>query len=383
MRTLHSTNIFLCIALIVAFLLGFYIRDNWFGQHVAQPIKNVEAKPLPNDGINTKRQETQQIAAINPDIAKLIQENAYLTANCNSATTLVEGLVQPNLSAPSKPASELLTTLEFLSAQKKTVDDLQASAEFQQLMALMQADPAATKLVMERFLEVAGTPLGDMLSSALLASGGAFDAQAVAVQLLRDGTPQQRVGALSMLGQVGGTQDAQTRAMVLDILQNDSGANTKLAVAALSTLNRVGDVISLTEQQDVVETITPLLHAQDPQLRETSLLMLSQWAGHDEAALQTFTEAANDTNQAVKVAAISALGGFSFEDVRDTLLSKIQNPNENFDVKNAAQAVLGTFPLDDQALKVYKEFDPNSSPDENPDGTWHQTIVRDADTTKL
>lgn len=380
MRTLHSTNLFLCMALIVAFLLGFYIRDNWFGQHVAKPIKNVEAKPLPTIGINTKKQET---AAINPDIAKLIEENTYLTANCNSANSPAEDLVSPNVSTPSKPTPELLTTLESLSTQKKTVDDLQASAEFQQLMALMQADPAATKLVMERFLEVAGTPLGDMLSSALLASGGAFDAQAVAVQLLRDGTPQQRVGALSMLGQVGGTQDAQTRAMVLDILQNDSGANTKLAVAALSTLNRVGDVISLTEQQDVVETITPLLHAQDPQLRETSLLMLSQWAGHDEAALQTFTEAANDTNQAVKVAAISALGGFSFEDVRDTLLSKIQNPNENFDVKNAAQAVLGTFPLDDQALKVYKEFDPNSSPDENPDGTWHQTIVRDADTTKL
>jgi HEAT repeats len=380
MRTLHSTNLFLCMALIVAFLLGFYIRDNWFGQHVAKPIKNVEAKPLPTIGINTKKQET---AAINPDIAKLIEENTYLTANCNSAATLVEGLVQQNLSTPSKSASELLTTLESLSAQKKTVDDLQASTEFQQLMALIQADPSATKLVMERFLEVAGTPLGDLLSSALLASGGSFDAQAVAVQLLRDGTPQQRVGALSMLGQVGGTHDAHTRAMVLDILQNDSGANTELAVAALSTLNRVGDVISLTEQQDVVETITPLLHAQDPQLRETSLLMLSQWAGHDEAALQTFTEAANDTNQAVKVAAISALGGFSFEDVRDTLLSKIQNPNEDFDVKNAAQAVLGTFPLDDQALKVYKEFNPNSSPYETQDDTWHQTIVRDVDTTKL
>jgi HEAT repeats len=86
-------------------------------------------------------------------------------------------------------------------------------------------------------------------------------------------------------------------------------------------------------------------------------MMLAQWAGHDEAALQAFTEATNDANPEVKTMAITMLaqGGFGFESVRDTLLSKLQNPNEDPGVRTAAQEVLGTFPLDEQALKIYKD----------------------------
>jgi hypothetical protein len=268
MRILALTNFISCIALVVAFLLGFYIRDIGFGEQGTKPIKNVETKPLATIDIQNKKQET---VAINPDITKLIQENAYLTANCNSVNTPAQDLGLPDFSNQSKSATELLATLETLLAQKKTVEELQADNALQQLMVLMQTNPAAQKLVAERFLEAAGTPLGDVLSTALVSSGGGAEVNAVAVQLLRDGTPQQRVGALSMLGQVGGTQDASTRAMVLDILQNDSGADDQLTLAALSTLNRQG-IVSIAEQQNVIETVTPYLHAQDPKLRQTSTL---------------------------------------------------------------------------------------------------------------
>ncbi len=376
MRVLNATNLFSCIAFIVAFVSGYYLRDIGFGQQNEKTvINNATTATLPKVGIDTKKQET---AAVNPEIARLIEENNNLTANCNAINAVAQDTVLPD-SAITKSAAELLATLDDLQASKKTVDELQSSNELQQLMMLMQTDPAAQKLVAERFLDLAGTPLGDMLGTALASSGGT-EANTVAAQLLRDGTRQQKLSALILLGQTGSSQDAGTRAMVLDMLNNDSGADTQLFIAALSTLSRQGGVISLAEQQDVVDTLSPFLHSKDPQLRETSLGILSQWERNSDTTLKAFTEAANDTSPQVKMTAIATLGSgvFAFDDVRDTLLSALQNPNEDPGVKATVQQVLETFPLDDEALKIYKEFRSSSIPYENLDGTWHQTTVPDA-----
>ncbi|MEQ1558458.1 MAG: HEAT repeat domain-containing protein [Methyloglobulus sp.] len=371
MRVLNATNLFSCIAFIVAFVSGYYLRDIGFGQQNEKTvINNATSATLPK--VDTKKQEA---AAISPEVARLIEENNNLTANCNAINAAAQDTGLPD-SAITKSAAELLATLDDLQTQKKTVDELQSSSELQQLMMLMQTDPAAQKLVAERFLEVAGTPLGDMYGMALASSGGA-EVNAVAAQLLRDGTRQQRLSALAMLGQVGSSQDAGTRAIVLDMLNNDSGADAPLSIAALSTLSRQGGVVSLTEHQDVVDTISPFLHSKDPQLRETSLGILSQWERNSDTALKAFTEAANDTSPQVKMTAIATLGSgiFGFNDVRDTLLSALQNPNEDPGVKSTAQQALAVFPLDDQALKIYKESSLSSNPYENQDGTWHQTFV--------
>ncbi len=322
MIRLNSASFIICLTFVSAFLLGFYVRDILFERQDLKPTKTTEAKLLPKVDAQLKKQE---ISATNQDIAKLIEKNTYLTANCNPVNPSAQDSETPDLSSQNKSATELLTVLESILAQKKPDEAFEASSEYQQLITLMQTDPAARKLVLERFLEVAGTPLGNMLSTALMSTGYGGDAEteATAVQLLCDGTRQQRLATLSMLGQTL-TQDTNTRSMVLGILQNDTSADQQLTLAALSALNRQG-MYTLTEQKDVIETITPFLHAKNPEIKAKSLMMLSR-AGQDEATRQAITDAANDTDKQVRTMALEMMvGRFDFESARDILLSKIQN----------------------------------------------------------
>lgn len=350
-----------CLAGVLTFLAGFYARELGLGQYGDKTAIIAQTKPAANTpdakASGTKNNPLPKLEAgvISPDVAQLIQENAYLTANCNPGSAGNDDVGLPALKDSNKSVAELLTTLESLLAQDKTVEELQASAELQQLMMVMQSDPAAQKRVAERFLAVAGTPLAEVLAMALASSGGA-EATVVAAQLLREGTRQERLSALSMLGQMGGLQDSATRTMVLDVLNNAAGTDVDLSLAALANLYRQGGVISATEQQDVVDSVLPLLHSHDSRLKEASLGVISEWANADDA-LKVFTEAANDPDESVRATAIANLSRskFNFDGVRDTLLTKLQNPKEAIGVKNAARQALETYPLDEEALKIYKQ----------------------------
>ncbi|NJA07156.1 HEAT repeat domain-containing protein [Methylococcaceae bacterium WWC4] len=253
----------------------------------------------------------------------------------------------------------MLETIESLTLESKPNEEIRDSKEFQQLLYLLTSDPLARKGLLERFMSVSGTPLGDALSLALAMSvvgRETPEVKAAATQLLRSGTAEQRLNALQMLGQVDGN-DGNIRSAVLDILRNDADANPKLAAAAITALGRKG-VVSQGDYQAMVDTIAPLMHSKDPQVRQASLQMLSQWADRDATALQTFTEAAYDADVGVRAAAVAALGqgGFDYQSVRDTLISALQNPGENPSVKVAAQQALQGFPLDEQALTIYQAY---------------------------
>lgn len=349
-------------SLLAAFLSGYFVRNFELEGHSTNEVKIAK-----NNSLASIQPVRQNKLLINPDITKISQQsrksqnNNYINSLPNPICQLAEipeqlpDDINDNRST-EELAWELLGSIGSLASLDKTYDEIRDGKEFQQLLSLLSADPVARNLVLEQFLQVSGTPLGKTLSLALGQSRGDTELPQIkeaAVRLLRDGSAEQRINALQMLGH--SSQDKDTRPMVLDILRNESQVNPEMAIAAMSTLSRQG-IASQTDQQEVVSAVAPLIHSQDSQVRQNSLQLLAQWAGHDKSTLQTFTEATYDASPEVRSLALATLGrgGFDYNNVRDPLLSALQNPNEDQNVKAAALQALEGFPLDAQAFEIYQ-----------------------------
>lgn len=353
MRLFKLNRIASLTALTVAFMSGYFVGDRG-----SDRTNSNQAKTVGGDATAVK---VSQSPRQNNLIQAAQARGANISANTVSEiTSELAGDLQSQSDDFSRnpSAAELLATMESLVLKHKSDEEIRGTKEFQQLLSLLAADPGARKRVLERLLNVNGTSLGDTLSQALALSGGQDipEIKAAATRLLRGGTAEQRLNALQMLGQASGN-DPSIRSSVLEILRSEAGTNPKLAMAAMSSLSQKG-VVSQGDYQAVVGSIALFVHSQDPEVRQTSLQALSNWSDPDPAALQTFTEAAYDSDAGVRALAVSVLGqgGFDYESVRDTLISTLQNPTEDLSVKAAAQQALGHFPLDEQALAIYRAY---------------------------
>ncbi|NOT85138.1 MAG: HEAT repeat domain-containing protein [Methylococcaceae bacterium] len=351
MRRLNLNYVTLFTAFTATFLSGYFIRDLGIGQQSADPAKSGQFYTLAANGSHSSQPKIPNIAKYNK-IVQLTQSSlAHNTPNPRNSSA------QPvNEIGDNRSVSELLAAMEAHVAQDQTYEELRDGDEFHLLLSRLESDPATRIQVSEQLMRSIGTPLSQIFGQALAMSGGAIatpEIKAVAAQLLRDGSVEQRLNVLQMLGQVN--YDAQIHTMALDVLRKDSLENPRLAVAAMSTLNRQ-DLATQVEYQEVVSSVLPFIHSPDPQVRQSSLQVLSQWAGRDQAALQTFIEATHDADPEVRSLAITTLGqgGFAYSSVRDTLLSTLQNPNEDPSVIAATQQALKEFPLDEQALSIYQ-----------------------------
>lgn len=353
MRRLNFNTISLFSVCAMAFLAGYFIRQSGLELSGNNLAKGSEPKVLagallPNKAAVSKQDKLIFLSPAN-QTNKDQQANAFVAGNLP---------VQPVTTIEDRrSAAELMALIELQARQGLSHDEIRSHPEFDLLVSRLQADSSARLQLLQQFMKVSGSPLGRTLSQVLAMSSLGTDSpelKAAALQLLRDGSTEQRLNALQILGSVGGNEQL-TRARVLDVLSMDANTNPTLAIAALSTLNRQG-VVSQADRQAVLKTVFPFTKSSDPQVRNTSLQMLSLWAGSDPAALQTFTEAASDADLNVRSFAVSALGQgkFTYPQVRDTLLSVLQNPDENVDVKASAQQVLEAYPLDEQALAVYQ-----------------------------
>ncbi|MGH8655959.1 MAG: HEAT repeat domain-containing protein [Gammaproteobacteria bacterium] len=253
-------------------------------------------------------------------------------------------------------ASERLANIESLLADPNTSSEEVLSREAEKLATAINADIEGRKLVVERFIQTVGTEEGTVLAAAL---GGADDpdVESEVVRLAEEvGTPTQRIAALEILGQ-SASQSPTTRAALLGILDPEIQGDEQVTAAALLAFGRRG-VTSISEQENVIGTIKPFVQSGNPRVREHSLRVLAEWSPHDELLLQALTAATQDPDTAVRSSAIRLLGnnGFRFDDVRNAIITRLQDPQEEHQVRMTAWQVLESFPLDDQAYALYGEF---------------------------
>lgn len=253
-------------------------------------------------------------------------------------------------------ASERLADLEALLADPNAHSEAELSREAEKLATAINADKGERSLVVERFLQTLGTEEGSVLAAAL---GGVDDpeVESAVVRLAEGtGTPTQRIAALELLSQAG-NQSPTTRTALLGILDSNIQGDEQVTVATLSALGRRG-ATSISEQERVIGTTEPLVQSRNARIREQSLRILAEWAPHDEFLLRTLTTATQDPDAAVRSSALRLLAdnGFRFDDVRDAITMRLQDPQEEPQVRLTAWQALETFPLDDQTYALYGEF---------------------------
>lgn len=359
MRTtgLLSRQYVLISFIVFAFLSGLFGRSLWDPR---------PSSPLPPTASLFPSSNCQQALAADENVSLDIEPTVH---PWETADSLNESSEQ-TLAYPSEvrqaaddddvfgahSASERLANIESLLANPNTPSEEVLSREAEKLATAINAGIEGRKLVVERFIQTVGTEEGTVLAAAL---GGADDpeVESEVVRLAEEaGTPTQRIAALEILGQ-STSQSPTTRAALLGILDPEIQGDEQVTAAALLALGRRG-VTSISEQENVIGTIKPFVQSGDPRVREHSLRVLAEWSPHDELLLQALTAATQDPDTAVRSSAIRLLGnnGFRFDDVRNAIITRLQDPQEEPQVRMTAWQVLESFPLDDQAYALYGEF---------------------------
>jgi hypothetical protein len=254
------------------------------------------------------------------------------------------------------PASVRLERLAGLVDRHDERGQEMLAHELQALAGGVSTDPDLRRRVLDRFMQTAGTEEGAILASTL----GTVEDEDVETSLLglaaTAAEPARRIAALEALSQSARLSLA-TRGSLMKMLAAGGEDDANVTVAALSALGKRG-ATSVSEQASVVETIKPLLRNVEPRVREQSLRALTEWAPNDETVRQAVLAAASDPDAAVRGSAVQMLGsnGFRFEDVRNVLIARLQDPQEDPQVRLSAWQALEAYPLDDQAYVAYSTF---------------------------
>jgi HEAT repeats len=313
-------------------------------------------------------------------VSKCLFADPSITLNNpkNTVITVAEltDLATINTTKPAKPsiqsAEVLLVKSQSLMAHGKTYEDLIGQEDILALMGMMDDNPKIASLVLQHFTKAAGTDFGKLLGITL-ARRPTPETINTLTGLLRNGTRQQHIGVMWVMQGNANYDTVEAITLILAIVQADNGMDTQLNLTALNTFNPYSTPPEI-DKQLIIDTIITLAHAEDPQVRMLSLETLEKWADKP-TLLDTYLQAANDPEQHVRVTAVSLLNSdkIAYADVRDFLLAKLQDSNEDFGVRDTANNVLLSFALDPQAKKISQAFtDKHYSK-----GGWHQTIVRD------
>ncbi|NJA07153.1 HEAT repeat domain-containing protein [Methylococcaceae bacterium WWC4] len=263
----------------------------------------------------------------------------------------------------AEDTSEILSSLEHITAQPTAeLNAVLNSAEFNRLRRLLGRDTAARLATLDKLQQVAGTPYGAALTRALAMSANPKELPEVkilAMGLLRTGNKAKQLDALHLLKHTN-IQDSDTRAYVMELLQRSQGGDTSLTLAALETL-RGSRELSAERRSELFNTLLPYLGSDDVTLRAGSLRAMAQAGGNGAEALQAFTAAAlGEENPGVRAIAIAALGEakFRFEDVRETLLNILADPNESGGIKAVAGQAIAAYSLDNdtEARGLYQDY---------------------------
>jgi hypothetical protein len=358
-----SKNRFTHVSLIlVAFIFGMLSGKYWHMISNRTPML-ISAPEL----ARTSSQEDNHVTSPRTEIAFLNSDGSNLK---NSHTVDTRVFPREQIKVNREPTifgldilntsvSNQLATIEAMLMNHNAGDEKKLNREFQKLITSVGIDPGVRKIVLERFLDAAGTEMGVMLGS-VLSSTKDTEVESAVLHLAQDGSsPEQRLAALEFLNQ-SQTQQQSTRSALLDVLKNQSEVDNRAVSATMSALTNRRPV-SLSEQDGVINAIKPYIESASPSLRKSGINSLAEWAPQDHVVLQTVTAGTQDPDLSVRISAVQSLGqnGFRFEDVRDTIITKLQDQQENFQVRVAAWRALDNYPLDDQTYSTYAEFKRN------------------------
>ena len=248
--------------------------------------------------------------------------------------------------------TETLNALQRMTDNPELFDDELAGSLQQRLYKKLDSDPMATRQILDTFIRSPDSDMGQMLSAVL----GLFkdaEIESTAMQLASNGTDaEQRIAGLSLLQRLDIDNQA-SRQVVLNIIESET--DTNVLNAALYALKP--SIVSAQESQQVLNVLNRHLSSSDPETRRRSVIAYASWATNANAT-QPIVNALYDDSVDVRAGAAFALGRSKHRssNIRDALIGKIDDSNEDWTVRDQAWQAVQAFELDDNAHRVFTQF---------------------------
>lgn len=254
-----------------------------------------------------------------------------------------------DLATAAQDVDQLLTNVLFQSSTEYGVTD----ATRDQLTLLVGEDPIANERVLEAYLADPHSSSGEMLALVLSEFKDA-NIEAAALQLTNPANDaRDRLAGIEMLQRMG-IENKETLQVALQIVNEES--DTQLVNAALDTLQH--QAVATTQNLAIRETILPRLDDADPEVRRRSVIAYSDWVNNADAAAPII-QALEDPSVDVRVGAAFAMSKVNAKSIemRDALVQKLNDDEENWEVREQAWHALETHDMDEVSYQAYADFE--------------------------
>ena len=307
--------------------------------------KDIEIAEL-NEKIAGLAESAKQI---NPDQPDVNPDNSQLQDR-QAADAMADE--QVTIEIATLETTETLNELQRMTDSPNLFNDELADTLQQRLYTKLDTDPMATRQVLDAFIRSPDSEMGQMLSSVL----GLFkdaEIESAAMQLAGSGiNADQRIAGLSLLRRLDIDNQA-SRQVVVKII--DTETDPEVVNAALYALKPT--VASKQEAQKVLHALQRHLSSDDPETRRRSVIAYADWAT-GASNTQAIVNALYDDSVDVRAGAAFALSRSKHrsESIRDALIAKISDGNEDWTVRDQAWQAVQSFELDDESRRVFLEF---------------------------
>jgi len=310
--------------------------------------------------IDQLKQATAASAELVHDHSHATDSDQHAGHNHNDEVVTDEELVA-DADTPEQIAAEAGDTEAALSdvnqliadAKQQSLSGLGISEKTRdRLTKLVAKDPFSQEQLLQAYMN---DPFGEAGESLRLILGEFRDENIEAAALSMtapDNDAKLRLAGLELLQQMG-IENSKTLDVALNIVTEES--DSQLINSALDTLQF--QTVSSAQSNEVRDTILPRLSDNDPEIRRRSVIAYSDWVTNPDAVAPVIG-ALDDPSVDVRVGAAYAMSKVAAKStaMRDALVRKLDDEEEDWQVREQAWHALEQHEMDEATIQIYAEF---------------------------
>lgn len=293
-------------------------------------------------------QQAQQRVGVQSNQAAKVSENETSLQPVDTDSEEQIAAEEVDLAIATSDIDRLLTNVMYQSTSGYGISDQTRDS----LTRLIASDPLANEQVLQMYLSDPHSSAGETLGL-ILSEFRDENIEAAALAMINPSNDSKdRLAGLELLQQMG-IENNETLAVALQIVGEES--DSKLVSAALGTLQH--QVVSNSQNQNIRATILPRLGDIDPEVRRSSVIAYSEWVSSADSVTPVI-QALDDPSVDVRVGAAYAMSKVTAKSIemRDALVRKINDADEDWQVREQAWHALELHDMDETSYQSYIDF---------------------------
>ena len=233
-------------------------------------------------------------------------------------------------------------------------DNYQEVAQAKQaLLNLAKRDTEALDELLEAYSDNIGNENVQALLFQVLSEVKDSKVESLATKLALSSDRNERIAGFDLLGELQ-IPSKENLNLSVEALQQEQG-DKELVLSALHAMTPMP--LSSDQNQEVVTLLAELTQNDNEAIRSESLLNIASWA-KTESELDPVVKALDSEIADDKISAAMALEQSTVvgNDLKDTLLNKIKDPNELWEVRSMSANALGRFDLSTSEFSSLESF---------------------------